>query len=159
MLKKDVLETILNKYMEIKQYYSKSLDVTSKILLLLGEKDVSELSAEFDERERNFYKAETNLKQAAELAAQYARDNSLKKFSFAEINKIDRESAAKIKSVCDETTGIIEEIQKADKKLNAYLEKSMNDIKSKITSIAATKNLKKKYGFNNINSGLINKNI
>ncbi len=159
MLKRDILENIFKKYSEIKDFYSKSLDITSKILSLLGEKEIEELAGEFDEREKNIYAAELKLKEAEGLAKQYARDNFLKDAGFDELNKISPEYASKIKKIRGEAAGVIEKLQKLDEKMRTQIENSMNEIKTRLQKTDTAKKIKKNYGFNNFKSNLIDKNI
>ena len=159
MLKSDTIELILKKYKEIKETYSKSLDITSKILLLLIEKEPGELKDEFEQREKAIFTAELKVKQVVELSKQCAKDMLLKEFSPAEIGRVSPEYAEKIKKGRDEIVAVIEKIQKQDEKLKVNIENSMKQISDKLKQTDSTKKLKKSYGPAIVNPARIDKNI
>lgn len=159
MLRSDIFDLILKKYEEIKKFYSKSLDITSKILLLLIEKEADELKDEFDQREKAIFAAELKVKEVVELSRQFAKDMFMKEFNIAEIGKLSPEYAEKIKIARAEIVEIIEKNQKQDEKLKQNIENSMNQIRSRLKQADSTKKLKKSYGPVIVKPTRIDKNI
>jgi len=159
MLKDDILELIIKKYNEIKELYSKSLEVTSRILLLLSEKEADELADQFEQRENAIFSAEQKLKEVTGLSKQYARDKFLKNFTVEELYKTAPEYASKIKKIRIDTVEIIKNIQKLDETLRNRIGNYMNEIKMKLQKVDVTKKMRKNYGLDKSSVKLIDKNI
>lgn len=148
MLSEEIFKKIKKKYEKINDIYSKSLEITLKIFSVLKQDDLKSASLLIEERDSLLLKTQNLFDETGDLLKQLFKREGITAGGLDGLKSQYVQEVGEINSFKERIKNLINQTKENDDKINEWLNRSAEEIKSKISNLKVTREIEKKYNAN-----------